>query len=86
MRNVTTEPFAAHDLRGCIVEKVIADESPLRAAYKVTTPRRKVFWLHRNQPNPHMLFPIADQGLVVNPKIGGYAWFSDRDGRLRPTR
>ncbi len=68
---------------GYRAEKLDDATSP-RIAYRVIGPR-KTFRLMRNQPNPTMLFVLCDDkaGLRTT-KIRGFAWFTDRDGTLRP--
>ena len=55
--------------------------------YTLRGTRGAVYGLFRNVPNPTMLFAINERkgfGGVVKP--GGYEWFTDRGGVLKPVR
>lgn len=70
---------------GYTIERLPEANGTLSAAYKITGPKR-VWYLHRNQVNPHMLFPIPETGIRGQLSIRGVKWFSDRTGELRPCR
>lgn len=56
-----------------------------RAAYKVVGPK-KTWFLHRNRPNPQLLFVVPGDGVRGQMKIRGWEWFTDKNGKVEPVR
>lgn len=55
------------------------------SSYELIGPRGPLFWLVRNECNSHRLFSVSVRS-GRPAKIGGYSWFTDEGGELRPLR
>jgi hypothetical protein len=78
-----TVDVSAVEALGYTVEVNDGDEG---APYWIRGPRGAEYFLMRNLQNPHHLFAVNGRGFTKTAKPGGYEWFSDEDGRLRPMR
>jgi hypothetical protein len=54
--------------------------------YEIHGARGAHYALMPNVHNPHHLFAVNMRGFTKTAKVGGYEWFSDEGGRLRPLR
>lgn len=86
MQTPTTIDVSAVEAMGFSVEIIPNDEN---RAYVLRGARNTQYELWRNKPNPNMLFVMNFGPNAKMPGVGkakGYAWFTDRDGKLRPAR
>jgi hypothetical protein len=69
-----------------VVTKLEECGDEFKPAYKVVGPK-KTWFLYRNKPQPHMLFPIAEiSNSPRGEKIAGHTWFYDKEGTLEALR
>ena len=58
-----------------------------RSHYLLTGPRGAVWGLLRNIEHPDMLFPMNFTGISGKCRpLGGFNWFTDRNGVIEPVR
>lgn len=63
----------------------VRDESSPRP-YVIHGKRGAKYALMRNVPRPELLFAVNARRFTAGALVGGYTWFTDKDGALVPVR